>query len=347
MSLRRIAVVCGFLALAACRPSVGESPSSVSFVDFAVFNPSQNEIPQPNDLSLQAAATLPAGAQKEFLGLLAAQGGFPNDQEVPITIGFVRQPVYGATEPLPLDTTTIKLLGAVPSGATVAVMQIKPLSLTPVAVDSAYDATTGTLTLRNKPQSNGSRAWTAGAQYAVFVLGGSSGLMAQGGGTVSPMPTFAILQNAIVNNIDLTQPVNQALLPGTGSQKAAAGAQLNQIRLAYTPLVPLAALIGMPIQNLVSLQTFQIAPASSSSPTVVAVDPSAGKAPLPFDPLIDPTTGKIAPNPAFGPAAAGLSTLDGFSTTAMILAPTSTPGSTLPIAGLVAAATVNANTVFL
>ena len=347
MSLRRIAVVCGFLALAACRPSVGESPSSVSFVDYAVFNPSQSEIPQPNDLSLQAAATLPAGAQKEFLGLLAAQGGFPNDQEVPITIGFVRQPVGGSPTPLPLDTGTVKLLGAVPSGATVAVMQIKPGAPTPVAVDSAYDATTGTLTLRNKPQANGSRAWTAGAQYAVFVLGGSSGLMAQGGGTVSPMPTFAILQNAIVNNIDLTQPVNQALLPGTASQKAAAGAQLNQIRLAYTPLVPLAALIGMPIQNLVSLQTFTIAPLSSTSPTVVAVDPSSGKAPLPFDPLIDPTTGKIAPNPAFGAASAGLSTLDGFSTTAMILAPTSTPGSTAPTAGLVVAATVNASTVFL
>ena len=348
MSLRRIAVVCGFLALGACRPSVGESPSSVSFVDFAVFNPSLNEIPQPNDLSLQAAATLPAGAQKEFLGILAAQGGFPNDQEVPITIGFVRQPVGGSPTPLPLDTGTVKLLGAVPPGqATVAVMQIKPGAPTPVAVDSAYDATTGTLTLRNKPQANGSRAWTAGAQYAVFVLGGSSGLMAQGGGSVSPMPTFAILQTAIVNNIDLTLPVNQALLPGTGSQKAAAGAQLNQIRLAYTPLAPLATAIGMPIQNLVSLQTFTIAPLSTTNPTVVAVDQSAGKAPLPFDLLIDPTTGKIAPNPAFGAASAGLSTLDGFSTTAMILAPTSTPGSTAPTAGLVAAATVNANTVFL
>jgi hypothetical protein len=343
MSLRRFGIVLGLAALAACRPSVGER-SSPSNVDYAVFDPSTSRIPQPNDLALQSAASLPAGAQKEFLALLAAAGGFPNDQEVPIQIQFVRQAVGGAAAPLALDPASIKLLGAVaPGQATVAVMRVDATPPAPVAVDSAYDANTGTLTLRNKVQSNGSRAWPPGARYAVFVLGGASGVKSQDGGTVEAMPTFAILRGAIVNDLSLTDPANQALLPGTTEEKAAAGAQLEQIRLAYTNLVPLATAIGMPMASVIDLQTFGIAPLSATNPTVVAVDSSAGRAPLPFDPLIDPATGKIALNPAFGAAAAGLATLDGFSTTAMILALTARGGDAQPVD----AATVNATTVFL
>ncbi len=337
MPLRRIAVVLGLAALAACRPSVGER-SSPSHVDYAVFDPSTSRIPLPNDLALQTAASLPAGAQKEFLAQLVAAGGFPNDQEVPITIQFVRQPVGGAAEPLALDPASIKLVGASAS-PTVGVMDITtPTSPQPVAVDSAYDATTGTLTLRNRAGAGGSRAWAPGKKLAVFVRGGDNGVKTTDGGTVEPMPTFAILRTAIANNLSLTDPANQALLPGTASEKAAAGAQLDKIRLAYTPLLPLATAIGLPIAEDVALQTFGIAPVSTAHPTVVPVDQSAGKAPLPFDLLIDPATGKVANNPAFGPAAEGLATLDGFSTTAMILAPTSAP---------IDATTVNAQTVLL
>ena len=64
------------------------------------------------------------------------------------------------------------------------------------------------------------------------------------------------------------------------------------------------------------------------------VDSGSGVAPLPFDLMreavpADTTKpldgGLVKPNAAFGAAGAGLVTLDGFSTTAMILAPTSGP----------------------
>src|SRR5512133_192228 len=92
-----------------------------------------------------------------------------------------------------------------------------------------------------------------------------------------------------------------------------------------------AAARSFPVDQTAAIATFQIAP---SPGTYVVVDSGSGVAPLPFDLMreavpADTTKpldgGLVKPNAAFGAAGAGLVTLDGFSTTAMILASTSGP----------------------
>ncbi|MGB8932331.1 MAG: hypothetical protein WCC48_13895 [Anaeromyxobacteraceae bacterium] len=107
--------------------------------------------------------------------------------------------------------------------------------------------------------------------------------------------------------------------------------------LCASPPVPTASSAfaaisaAFPVDQTAAIATFQIAP---SPGTYVVVDSGSGVAPLPFDLMreavpADTTKpldgGLIKPNPAFGAAGAGLVTLDGFSTTAMILAQTSGP----------------------
>ncbi len=107
--------------------------------------------------------------------------------------------------------------------------------------------------------------------------------------------------------------------------------------LCASPPVPtassaFAAISGVfPVEQTAAIATFQIAP---SPGTYVVVDSGSGVAPLPFDLMREAIPsdvtkpldgGLVKPNAAFGAAGAGLVTLDGFSTTAMILASTSGP----------------------
>jgi len=81
----------------------------------AVFDPITGNIPLPNDLARQppppGTPPLPA-AQRDLLNLFNAQGGFPSDQELPVTISIVRTAVakdgtVTNTAPAGLDMTTI------------------------------------------------------------------------------------------------------------------------------------------------------------------------------------------------------------------------------------------------
>src|SRR5260370_33066317 len=88
---RRSALALALAALA-CEPSIS-SAINPSAVDYAAFDPTGNPpfIPLPNDLALQPQAIASqSGAQKALLQEFVNAGGFPNDQEVPITIDFVR-----------------------------------------------------------------------------------------------------------------------------------------------------------------------------------------------------------------------------------------------------------------
>jgi hypothetical protein len=113
MQFRRILPAAAVAALAACRPSIPERQNPTA-VTYAVFDPNAAEIPLPNVLAFQpqALAALPPGAQKELVQAFAVAGGFPDDQEIPATIDFVRsniQPdgsvVNGAPD---LDLTSIR-----------------------------------------------------------------------------------------------------------------------------------------------------------------------------------------------------------------------------------------------
>lgn len=375
-SLLTVAVAAA--ALVACAPSIEKPAGNPASTDFVVFDPATSQIPLPNDLALQTAATA-QGAQGELLRAFVAQGGFPNDQEVPITIDVQRFTYGGSTPekvapPVPVAPATLILFPS--PNATIAVFEKKPpatpgapapaavpvdpatleVKYVPPAATSASGPTDrGTITIENKLHavtlSPGdviqSRRWNAGSQYVVLVRGGANGVKLQVGGALTAMPTMFFL----TQGQDLSLPQNQYLLPGDGRQgRAATGLQLETIRQGYIkagliqgPTSPGAAELVFgagATKDLLSIQTFQVAaaPAAGAPSTFVVTDASAGVVPLPSDLLLDPATNKIVNNPAFGGLAAGIATLDGFSTTAMELSQTTAP---------VVAGTVTKDTVFL
>jgi len=363
MTCRRAAPLALFLALAACNTEVKQTapPAEVVLAAFATdaTNPAflagapGPKLPQPNDLGMQAAAALPASAQKELLQVFAAAGGFPGDQEVPITIPvralrFANGSYQPAAVP-DLDLATVS--------ANAVVLKLDG-AVAPVAVEvggytKSTDGLIGTLTLR-KTSVGGSRRWAPG-RYAVALRGGSAGVKTTGGVPLSAEQSIQL----VAANRDLANPDNQP----PGGLSATQVAQLEGLRglltnalpwcnvttpaLGWNPLVPPLAAAGcgaatvvvplesafaavatrFPLAELASIQTFQVA----SPGTVALIDPGSGSAPLPIDLLrtVPSTTAggpnTIALNAAFGPAAQGLTTLDGFSTTAMLLAPTSGP----------------------
>ncbi len=348
MLLRRfLPVALAAAALAACEPSVPKR-TNPSTADYVVFDPSTSQIPLPNDLALQQSAIdAQTGAQKELLQSFLAQHGFPNDQEVPVTIDVQRFTLGpGApTKSAPAEDLDVATL----TPLSLLVLEKANAITNPAGLPAAVDLATleksygpnalgdrATLTLRRKADATTkSRRWNAGSQYIVVVRGGASGLKLTGGGELLAMPTMYLL----TRGVDLSAPENEYLLPGAGRQgRAAAGAQLEQLRQSYLTIFGAAeqAWGAGATQDILSVQTFQIAPSAGDA---VVVDAGSGVVPLPSDFLLDPATGKVANNPtAFGPLATGLASLDGFSTTAMHLISTLAP---------VKASTVTGDTVLL
>lgn len=362
MLLRRISpLALSLVVLAACEPSVDQRGLPAP-VDAAVFDPTTGRIPLPNTLALASipAAAVAAGcpgaalgtAQNQFLCQFAKAGGFPNDQEVAITVDFTRSTFSAATgtvtsAPVSIDLATVKAFTA-GAGPTVAIFRVDAGAPGPVQPDAGFSpadvaaAAAGKLVLHNKADATGSRRWPAGAQYVVAVRGGPNGVKTADGGEIAAATTmFVLLQSAIADK-SLLELENQGALPGTAAQKAAAAAQLEPIRVGYRQalLGTVIAANPWPAEETISLQTFTIAPAPAANPTVVEVDSSKGSLPLPSNLLFDPTTGRISAlgacalaqgtfNPVAGtcstPASAGFAALDGFSTTAMALAPVSFP----------------------
>ncbi|HET7788785.1 MAG TPA: hypothetical protein VFL36_22605 [Myxococcales bacterium] len=263
---------------------------------------------------------------------------------MPITIDFVRETLDAATgkpsrSAPQLDTgsinpSTLLLLSLGSSGS-------GPVAYDPPAPsDYAVNGDHGTLTLHKSKDASGSRRWPAGTEMVVAVRGGPEGVKVDSGapGGLQPQPAmFLLLQDK-----DLTLPENSGLLPGsTRSEKAAAAAQLESIRKTW--LAPFAAIDAAGAFNhreIATMATFRVA--SSARRTHVETDPGSGRMPLPSDFLLGPD-GHLLPELAgpsgpFRDLGRGLATLDGFSTTAMILMQTSAP---------IDASTVDRNSVFL
>jgi hypothetical protein len=331
MSLRRFVPLALVLGALACQPSIPDN-TNPSTVDYAVFDPTTSSIPVPNDLALATAASV-SGTQGALLQSFASNGclpgksfpacgGWPNDLEVPITIGFVRVPVAGGTPTAPdIDPASIKWCpGASCNVALLKVGAAGAAPVNPTNLRATYAA--GTLAIHNyDPVAKKDLPWDAGARYVVAVRSGSSGLPTKDGSTVNPQPAMYLL----LQDKDLSDPANQGLLPGTDAEKMAAGQQLEVVRRLYA--LPQAgapvSIFGLvdsqfPHREIADLASFNVV-----AGTFVAVDPAKGVAPLPSDFLLDPANGnKTVQNlpAAFGPLAPGIATLDGFSTTAMILA---------------------------
>lgn len=342
MLLRRtLPIALAGLALA-CEPKVPHCDSSTSTdpackgsfnpstVDYAAFDltSAQPDIPLPNDLVLQPQAiATQTGAQQELLLSFVdpAKGteiGFPSDQEVPITIDFVRETIdpntgAAARSAPDLDTTSINgtnlvvvSLAAGSLGATVAIDPIKP-------TDYVKGPDHGTLTVHKSPDATtGSRRWAPG-QYTAAVRGGPNGVKVNGSTAgVNPQPAmFLLLQGK-----NLTLPENLTLIPGnSAAEKATNAAALEKLRTGYA--APLAFLGKyFPNTEIAVMSTFLIAPQTAH----IEVDPDAGAVPLPSDFFSGPD-GHLSPlavatfNKQLPGLGTGLQTLDGFSTTAGII----------------------------
>lgn len=345
MPLRRALLALALTAaLVGCEPSTPPSTGSGGQTQYVVYDPTSGQIPLPNDLAwMQAPSGTPRTAQAELLQLYAAQHGFPNDQEMAVTVD-VQQWRAGAAPDAP--DATFDLTSLTPS--TFAFLEKAPGAVAYLPVDpSTYEvayakgADRGTLTIRSKPDASrgGTRAWRPGSQYVVVLLGGAAGAKLEGQ-PLTQAPTMYL----ITRGVDLSKPENEYLLPGSRDARAVLGAQLEAVRQQYLPLFAAAEAPAAAggfgwgagaSKDIVSIQTFTIA---APHATQVVADESAGVMPLPSDFLLDPVTGRVVDNPAFGPLASGIATLDGFSTTAMILAQTSGP---------IAVEKVNGDTVFL
>lgn len=358
MTLRRAGSLVLVLALAACK-SATQEPQTAELV-FATF--SSPVIPTPNDLALAQVPAAPCSVmpdgQAQLLCTFVKAGGWPSDQEVSISLPFkavrwdatpTASAPYGryvaaATAPT-IDTTTI-------TASTVTVLRVDVSPPRTVAYEAV--AAPGLLTLRKQAGASG-RRWEPGARYVVAVRGGPSGVK-----TTTGLPVAADSGvSLVIANKDLTSGENQPLgaIPDSNGNGTSADeiAQLEGLRAAtWLPLTwsnatgawapsfaatvtPafLAVDAAFPHAETATIATFGTAPDAGP---VVLIDPGSGVAPLPIDLLRTSAAGTIDFNTAFGPAAAGLSTLDGFSTTGMLLAQTSVP---------VAAGTVNGANVYL
>jgi len=339
------------LALAAACGEPGNVPQTAAQPAVtAVFDPTTASIPLPNDLARAPAPpgtpALPA-AQQELLNLFNSQGGFPSDQELPVTISLVKTTVGQsgvATKTAPtFDPASVNagnlvvFLKTATSGGLVAIDPITDANYV-----SAGDH--GVLSIHNR-----NRAPWAPGQYVVGLRGGPNGVKTKEGEEIHAAPTFYFVAQGhkLITDQDLAAIRAQT---GSEAEAQAAAAQLNALIDAYTlGGVYTAVNQVFPHEELAALTAFTVAPVTA---TVVEVDPGRGIVPLPIDLLRDPSTGKLTPLAACtlaggtlsaqgacsSAAAAGFAALDGFSTTGMILAQTS---------DLITASTVTSSTVQL
>jgi len=360
MHLRRVLPFV-VLTLTAC-PSVDRVGAPPDKLAFATFDSVNSVIPLPNDLALQRAPGLPTGVQKELLGSFVAAGGFPADQEVAITIPITirsRQAdgTYGASAaPDGLDLPTVDDAHVALFRVDVSPAQRLLRCATPVTAvcwEPSYavpaNSTSGQLSLRRNDPS-GNRRWDAGGRYVVALRTGvrtSDGLSVNADGPVAliaPNHPLTVVENqppgglpaataATVEGLRNLYATSRTWAPVPDAATCAgAGVPVSPCWLPLPSTSATAAFDVVqqvfPLAELAAIQTFTAQPAGAVRPLT---DTGSGQLPLPSDFLLDPANGKVRKVSAFGPAADGLATLDGFSTTAPLL---------IPLTGPVKAATV-------
>jgi len=360
------------LFVPACQPDVKQAAPTPKIVLATFAAPA---IPTPNDLAMAAAnpianPPLADGMQKELLTSFIAQGGFPSDQAPTLTVPLSALTWDAASNQyVPADAPSIDVATLSVESAVLLKIDVTPPLR--IAIEAQAPQTAGALTLLAKADASGSRRLAPG-RYVFAVRGGADGLKSTDGLAIAPDLAIALtLPNknlALPDNQPpgglsadqasqleqvrsvLWQPVAWATIPvAVGVNVWAPCTGLSAQAPACTAAAPVAssayAAIDavFPHDEVASIATFSIAPAAVTPLT----DAISGQVPLPSNFLLDgarpvPSTSGtrfyVKNLPAFGAAAAGLATLDGFSTTGMMLA---------ALSGPVQADTVNSGTVFL
>src|SRR5215813_4118468 len=308
---------------AACTPSVPSGPDNSSKYAFAEFDPANGVIPLPNDLAfidpatghpdthLHAPTTGGTDAQNEFnrdyLNLL---DGFPMDSTA--TVLFDK----------PVDFTSV-------NGASVPVIDLTNPAQPVPGVAVGYPTTGTGTTLAIAPPAGG---WLRGHRYAMAVVGGTGAGAVKGasGTIVTSSPTWALIAQdkplIICDSNGANCALQTSAIPTTAKDPAtqhaeqiATAKQLEALRLQYAPLI---TALGAPPLNVKSSDVAVLWTFTITSQAEVTFDPLHNAIPFPNDVLIDQTTGKVNIPANVGLPAdlvAGLNTLDGFSTTGMII----------------------------
>jgi dienelactone hydrolase len=347
--LRRRATILAALAVAsaACTKSVEQEGPPETAVIASYSSPS---IPTPNDLALAAASAgapqqLPDGPGKQFLQSLIAQGGFPADQATTLTVPLKAvtydrasgKYVEGEKPTVDLATVTPQTFALYKLGGGAAVR----IDVEPVPAASQVP---GELRVVRTADASGGRRLPPG-RYVFAARGGVNGVKTTAGQSITP--DAAVLLT--IPNLDLSNHENQpsgGLPPATLAQVQTIQNALwkplewnafpgpNWVPTADAQILPAYQVIdqAFPHAEVASIATFEIAPAPAG--TAVLTDTGSGQLPFPSDFLLDPNRPVPGTNdtrffvrniPSLGPAAPGLATLDGFSTTSLLLVPLSGP----------------------
>jgi pimeloyl-ACP methyl ester carboxylesterase len=128
--------------------------------------------------------------------------------------------------------------------------------------------------------------WDRGATYVVLARGGDKGLRGANREPVVADAAFYFLR--LTQPLD--DPMHQRAFPGaTRDERMANGAKLEKIRKDLVPYFDFFAARGIPRAEVASLWSF-----TPTTRTEIAMDVASQRMPLPFDLLIDRTTGRIA-----------------------------------------------------
>lgn len=244
----------------------------------ARFDPQAQVVPMPNDILRDPQSGLLAlpvddsldDAEKELRTWMNQLDGWPTT--LPATLEF-SAPIDAAT----VDEQSIQVWrwGDTPTEL--------PAEAAPRALD--HEATTLTIT----PPESG---WDRGATYVVMVRGGQEGLRGAAHEPVIADAAFYFLRL----QQPLDDPLHQRAFPGaTRDERMANAARLEAIRRQLAPYFDFFESRGVPRGEIASLWVF-----TPTTRTELAMDAPSQRMPLPFDLLIDRTTGRIAIPPHAG-----------------------------------------------
>ena len=345
--MKRSSLVVSVLGLAAvitaCAPDIPQvtnKPLVVMEFDPAAAPP---VVPSPNDLAID-----------QNTGLVTVP---PNPTDTPTQIEFNRT-YLNTLDGFPMESTaSVATSGDLAPGTLATGVLVLDITnpLAPFPVTNAvpgYVAGSKVLTIA---PPNG--AWTRGHRYAIVIKGGNQtgALTGSSGQSVAGTAVWALVAGTVPL---CALPDGGPGLPGSGClpttdllPSAEAAAQLQELQLAYKPLIDALGVLPAPIgpiprANIAILWTFKI-----TSSAEVTFDPANNVIPFPNDAVRTGANGTVnlpvppGTPPILAALIGGLNTLDGFSTTATITTAvdfnlTTSPGASALMQGKVDPATV-------
>lgn len=336
-------LVAATLAVAACSPSIPNTPPTPVIV--ARFDPSgtPSVVPSPNDLATNPATGLLAvpipadasGADKAFYGWLNTLDGFPAAAGASTTFDGK------------LDAASVV------AGTSVRVFDLDAsnaaVTTTVAYADRDDEAAPGVISVAAP-----AGGWTSGHRYAVAVIGGASGVKGADGRPVVGSATWSFLrlEHSLVTCDDLTSescaPTTEIIPSNIKDDQAKRLADqtksailLETLRRKYKPAIDALIADGVARNDIAILWSFKIAtnptfefnPAASPPkvPTPTNLILSNGKLNIPIDPTASAAYQEFTSD--------YLNELNGF--------PTATPGQGTVLGSDVDGATVNSDTVLV